>query len=630
MQRLVASLAALVLIVSAALPASAAVPPVSRLAGPDRYATAAAVSRSAFGPGVAVAFVVSGTGFADALAAGPAAARRRGPVLLVEPERIPTPTGDELRRLAPGAIVVVGGRSVISDTVVRALDGFTAGPVTRIAGEDRFETAALVSHATFGAGVASAYVANGTTFPDALPGGAAAGASGGPLLLVTRDAVSAPVAAELRRLAPRLIVILGGGGAVDEGVEAHLRSLAPEVGRLGGADRYETSALVAAGAFPGGGGTVFLATGRNYPDALAGAPVAALAPGPVMLVRTNCIPVPVRDQLQRISPQRVVLLGGLGALYTNVERLIACPAGQRERPVSVAPAPDPVYPDDAPDPQILRVGSTWFMYTTGTTWGNRIGVLTSTSATSGWRTVNGRSTGSTALPSIPSWQQPDTQWAPGVYAWGGRYIMFYAAQARAHGKWCLSTASADSPAGPFTDRSAGPLLCQVELGGSIDPHPFIDTEGRPWLHWKNNDGSSADVSRVWAVPLAGDGQSLAGPATEVLAKNSELYPWQNTVDNPQMVLIDGVHYLFFSGGDWESERYVVGYAVCSGPTGPCTQPNPDPILASYGTAWGPAGGTVEVDAAGQWWMVYHAFDRACATYACGSRRLPYVAPLHFG
>jgi beta-xylosidase len=314
-----------------------------------------------------------------------------------------------------------------------------------------------------------------------------------------------------------------------------------------------------------------------------------------------------------------------------VERFIACPEGQGAVPVRVEPSGAPAFADDAPDPDILRVGNTWYAYTTGTTWGNRIGILTSSSPSTGWRTITGRATGNTALPTAPAWQQPDTQWAPGVYAWGGRYVMFYAAQARAHGKWCLSTAASDNgPAGPFVDRSGGPLICQVDLGGSIDPHPFVDADGRPWLHWKNNDGSSPAVSKVWAVPLADDGQNLAGGAVEVMAKNSQAYPWQNTVDNPQMVIINGVHYLFFSGGDWESDRYVVGYAVCNGPTGPCHQPNPNPILSSYGTAWGPAGGNVEVDPSGQWWMSYHAFDKACATYACGSERRFYVAPLRLG
>ena len=76
----------------------------SRLAGSDRYDTAAAVSRATFSPGVPMAYVVTGRNFPDALAAGAAAAAKKGPVLLVDAGRIPAPVSTELTRLQPAAI----------------------------------------------------------------------------------------------------------------------------------------------------------------------------------------------------------------------------------------------------------------------------------------------------------------------------------------------------------------------------------------------------------------------------------------------------------------------------------------------------------------------------------------------
>ena len=68
------------------------------------------------------------------------------------------------------------------------------------------------------------------------------------------------------------------------------------------------------------------------------------------------------------------------------------------------------------------------------------------------------------------------------------------------------------------------------------------TDGKPWLHWKNNDGSTEDVSKVWAAPLdASTGTAVAGPVREVMAKNTQLYTWQSTLDNPQMVIANGLH-----------------------------------------------------------------------------------------
>jgi putative cell wall-binding protein len=607
----------------------AAAATTSRLAGADRYATAAAVSRAHFGVGVPVAFVVTGENFADALATGPTAAKRQGPVLLVARERVPAATAEELQRLRPGGIVVVGGERSVSRGVAAELGRYTAGAVERVSGADRYGTAAAVSARNFPS-AATVYVASGQTFPDALAGAPAAYGAGAPLLLVTRSAVPDPAVEEIRRLGARRAVILGGPASVDRDVESQLRALVDEVVRVAGTDRSATSAAVSASTFGRGVPAVYLATGAAYADALSAGPAAALAGAPILLVASGCIPAPVDAEIDRLAPGQVVLLGGSAALGPGVEDGTVCGSGEASaRTPSVTPSSTPAYDDDAPDPHIVRFGSTWYAYTTGTTWGNNLGVLTSDKPDAGWRTVTGKPYGSTALANPPEWQKPGTQWAPGVYAYAGRYVMFYAAQVRSHGKWCLSVATADQPTGPFSDRSAGPVICQLDLGGSIDPHPFVDANGRAWLHWKNNDGSTADVSKVWAVPLAADGVSLAGDAREVLAKDTSRYPWQTTVDNPQMVVVDGVHYLFHTGGDFEgNDSYAVGYATCAGAGGPCTTAR-DPILSSYGTVAGPGGGTVARDEAGNWWMSYHAWDAGCTSYACGGERRLYVAPLTF-
>jgi glucose/arabinose dehydrogenase/putative cell wall-binding protein len=193
--------------------------PVDRIAGADRYATAAAVSAATFGPGVPVAYVATGQEFADALAAGPAAVAGGGPVLLVTRTRVPPATAGELQRLQPGRIAVLGGTAAVTDDVARALAVFTAGPVDRLAGPDRFATAAAVATAAFAPGRPTVYLATGATFADALAGTPAAAREGAPILLVHRTCVPDVVRAELARLAPERIVILGGTAAVAERVE---------------------------------------------------------------------------------------------------------------------------------------------------------------------------------------------------------------------------------------------------------------------------------------------------------------------------------------------------------------------------------------------------------------------------
>jgi putative cell wall-binding protein len=599
-----------------------------RLAGIDRYATAAAVAHASFSAGVPVAFVVTGNGFVDALTAGPAAAERGGPVLLVGQKTIPQSTADELTRLQPKSIVVVGGTGAVSDTVFDGLRRYTTGSLTRVSGADRYASSAAVSSSTFPS-AAVAYVAGAERFSDALAGAPVAHHERAPLLLVARSSVPGSVATELRRLHATRVVILGGTASVDASAESQLRSIVGDVVRVAGADRYETSVRAAQRAFPTST-IAYLASGAGYADALAAGPAAALAPGPILSVRANCVPKVVSDELFRLGATRIVLLGGMGALGTGVERLTVCPySAAPNRAPNAQSGSGNVWNDAAPDPDLVRFGSTWYLYSTGTRWGNHIGVLVSSSPNSGWHTTTGKTYGSTALPNPPRWATPNTTWAPGVYLYRGHYVMFYAARVASVGRWCVTVAVSSSPTGPFTDSSTGPMICQTDIGGSIDPQPFIDADGKPWLLWKNNDGSTADVSKVWVAPLdLGGGTAVAGPVRVLMAKNTQLYTWQSTVDNPQKVIAGGQHYLFYSSGQWDDDTYRVGYAVCAGPTGPCTS-GPQPILQSYGSVAGPGGGTVEQGPDGRWWLSYHAWDASCTSDACGGVRRLYVTPLAF-
>jgi len=116
---------------------------------------------------------------------------------------------------------------------------------------------------------------------------------------------------------------------------------------------------------------------------------------------------------------------------------------------------------NAPDPDVVRFGSTYYAYTTGAYWGFHIGILRSSSPDRDYTTVNGTSFGSSAFPAdqtVP-WQVNNAQHAPGVFqASPGHYVMYYDAETVAGhaGRYCLSVATASSPAGPFIDRTTSP------------------------------------------------------------------------------------------------------------------------------------------------------------------------------
>jgi putative cell wall-binding protein len=293
---------------------------IQRLAGADRYATAAAISRARFGGGASTVFVATGAGFPDALAGAPAAAKARGPILLTARDVLPAATATELARLKPGKIVVLGGPGAVSNAVGNGLAKYAAS-VVRWAGPDRYATAAAISGNTFAPGVSVAYIATATTFPDALSGGAVAGKVGGPILLVETNAIPASTASELARLKPGRIVVLGGSAVVSDGVAQALRPYAVtgSVSRLAGSDRFSTSVQVSRSAYgTAGSDLAVVATGTNFPDGLAGGPVAALLPGPLLLVAPTSLPSSVAGELRRLDPDKVFVLGGTASVSDAV------------------------------------------------------------------------------------------------------------------------------------------------------------------------------------------------------------------------------------------------------------------------------------------------------------------------
>jgi hypothetical protein len=303
--------------------------------------------------------------------------------------------------------------------------------------------------------------------------------------------------------------------------------------------------------------------------------------------------------------------------------------------ITVSPGYTTAFPFDAPDPDVVYAGGRYYAYTTGSWWGNYIGILTSDTPQGPWHPLPGVPVSSAFRPvdltrAPASWQVNHTQLAPGVFRWNGRWIMYYTAQKKTTHQWCLSIATASSPAGPFKDISGSkPWFCADALGGVVDPSPFVDNDGRAYLYFKSNTGTVWAPARLWAVQLDSTGLKMKTIPRVVLTQRTDLYPWETTIENPEMIVRHGVRYLLFSGNQWDSPNYAEGYAVCSGPLGPCRRALPTPFLQRYGTVHGPGGASAFTDANGAWWIAYHAWKEGCTKYSCGGARRMYVQPLHF-
>ncbi|HZB66501.1 MAG TPA: cell wall-binding repeat-containing protein [Ornithinibacter sp.] len=274
-----------------------------RHGGADRYAVAVELSRRGFPDGADVVFVATGENWPDGLSASAVAGNLGGPVLLTRAGSVSAATLSEIARLAPRRIHVVGGPASVSDAVLaRLATAAPAATVSRVGGLDRYAVAVNVGKLLTTTS-ASAFVATGETFPDALSGGPAAARQGAPVLLTKSTGLSAATKTELARRRPATTYVLGGAASVPDAVVAAIRSATGgSVVRLGGADRYAVAETVSRRFNSGLQPHVTLATGVTFSDALGAGALAARLGGPLLLASDRAVPPRVTvDEAKRLS-----------------------------------------------------------------------------------------------------------------------------------------------------------------------------------------------------------------------------------------------------------------------------------------------------------------------------------------
>ncbi|HEY2510488.1 MAG TPA: glycoside hydrolase family 43 protein [Polyangiaceae bacterium] len=281
---------------------------------------------------------------------------------------------------------------------------------------------------------------------------------------------------------------------------------------------------------------------------------------------------------------------------------------------------NPVLAKDFPDPFVLRQGSTYYAFGTNAA-GSNIQAASSTDLAH-WTSLPD------ALPNLPAWAAKNAglTWAPSVLALGpSTFVLFYTARDTAAGFQCISRAVATSPAGPYEDSSTAPFECQVSgsesFCGSIDPSPFVDTNGAIYLVWKSDENASACAKppRLWSAPLNADASAMTGPPAALLMMDQT---WQQPIiEGPSMTAVNGRYFLLYSANNYESASYAMGYATCLSPTGPCENVSVSgPFVSSAGAALGPGGGEFFADTQGSLWLAYHAWTAPTTTYAGGGAR----------
>jgi putative cell wall-binding protein len=283
--------------------------PASRLAGSTRIGTAVAVSQERFVRPLSAGAVVlaRADAYPDALAGDPLAAAKNAPLLLTDSTSLAPKTLTEMKRvLPPGSVVyILGGRAALSPPVAHAVTaaGFK---VKRISGQDRYGTALAIAHAL--GNPATVFEVPGTGFADALSAAPAAGAEGAAILLTNGSTQSSATAGYLAHHPAAKRYAIGGLAAIAD----------PEAVGISGSDRYATSANVA-DEFFSAPRTVDLATGENFPDALAG---GAITDAPLLLVPGDRrrLPQSTISYLQEAATTAVNLrvLGGTSVLSSDL------------------------------------------------------------------------------------------------------------------------------------------------------------------------------------------------------------------------------------------------------------------------------------------------------------------------
>lgn len=290
---------------------------INRYAGVDKWETATMISSNGWGQSDNV-ILAYGNNFPDALAGAPLAAKLNSPILLTNKDSIPTATMNEIQRLNPKTIYLLGGHLVISTALEYSLrnEGYE---VIRVAGADKYKTAVEIAKELTRTDnmFDTVVVAYGDNFPDALSIGGFAGEMGWPLLFTGNKTLNADTKKAIKDWDIQKVIIVGGTLVVSSSTEKELKDMGIEVERIAGATLWETSVKIIQ-RFKKNTDGVIVTTGQNYPDALTGGALAYKYSYPVLLVKKTEASSKILDYITTSGADRAIILGGHLAIEDKV------------------------------------------------------------------------------------------------------------------------------------------------------------------------------------------------------------------------------------------------------------------------------------------------------------------------
>jgi len=297
---------------------------ISRLSGVSRYETSQKISQEMYPQGVNAVVLARSDDFSDALAGVTIASQKNSPILLTKSNVLVPEARDEIIRLDPDKIYILGGEKAINSSVEEAIS--TLGFDTeRIAGNNRYETAVKIAGYIYNYSVVSSvFVTSGENFPDALTSAVPAHKNTSPLVLTKKDYLPEAISTYLGELTNlNTIYVIGGEDTISQEVLRKLRRLASSVIRISGEDRYETATKVAENFFSNPS-RLIISRGDEFPDALSGGALAIKKDAPILLTYPQSLSEKtsryIKEEFIYTKDQsEIYLLGGKSAISENVK-----------------------------------------------------------------------------------------------------------------------------------------------------------------------------------------------------------------------------------------------------------------------------------------------------------------------
>lgn len=298
-----------------------------RLSGDNRFDTAKSIAEEYNSGSVQNVVLASGSDFPDALSGSVLAAKLKAPILLAGPDPSGSPgTMDYIENhlSKSGNIYILGGTGAISEDFRQTLESLGYNNITRLSGADRYETNQKINDALNVAKGTPVVIASGESFPDALSISSVAGLKGYPIILSEYASLPAQAEETLKEIQPSAVYVIGGTGVISDSVLGEIKSLTglPDSSliRIWGNDRYETSINVAK-YFNLPGDTVTLASGENFPDALAGSVLSSKLNAPIILISGD-----ISRQKQYLDSTHYInemIFGGSGVISDSIVNQLA-------------------------------------------------------------------------------------------------------------------------------------------------------------------------------------------------------------------------------------------------------------------------------------------------------------------